>query len=48
MDARTPSFQLIHFVVQYLWVFLLLLTAVLVLEYAVLWIVGRVTVSHTQ
>jgi len=40
--ARTLSFQLINFVVQYLWAFLLLLTMVLLVEWAVLRIIGHV------
>jgi hypothetical protein len=37
--ARTPSFQLINFVLQYLWAFLLLLAVALFLEWAALRII---------
>jgi len=40
--ARTPSFQLINFAVQYLWAFLLLLMVVLLVEWAALWIIGHI------
>ena len=40
--ARTASFQLLNFAIQYLWVFLLLLAVVLFLEWVILWMIGAI------
>ena len=46
--SGTPSFQLLNFVVQYLWFFLLLLAVVLLLEWVVLWAVGSFVSGHRR
>jgi hypothetical protein len=42
--TRGPGFQLLNFVVQYLWFFVLALAVALVVEWALVWIIGRVLV----
>ena len=42
--TREPRFQLINFVVQYLWLFALLLAACILIEWSVFWLIGRVVV----
>jgi hypothetical protein len=46
--ARSASFQLLNFLIQYFWFFALVLGAVLACEWVIFWMVGRLRPRNTS